>query len=78
MPLNTPSDVLSEAVSAVERQMNVYGSFTELERAQAEIARLRQELEANNIDVPDIDLDLDIAWMIQAREKTRRSLPEDT
>jgi len=58
--------------------MNVYGSFTELERAQAEIARLRQELEANNIDVPDIDLDLDIAWMIQAREKTRRSLPEDT
>lgn len=78
MPLETPSDALSEGLRAVERQMNVYASFTELERAQAEIARLRQELDANDIDVPDIDLEIDIAWMTQAREKTGTALPENT
>lgn len=78
MPGYTSDDALAESVRAVERQMDHYVSFTELERAQAEIARLRQELDENDIEVPDIDLELDIAWMTQARAKTGKALPEKT
>ncbi|HDZ51559.1 hypothetical protein LCGC14_0111370 [marine sediment metagenome] len=75
MPNDTASDVLAKSVRAVERQMNIYASFTELERAQSEIARLRQELDDNDIEVPDIDLELDIEWMTQARTKSGKALP---
>jgi hypothetical protein len=78
MPLETTSDALTEGLRAVERQMTVYGSFTELERAQAEIARLRQELDDNDIEVPDVDLDIDIDWMKQARLKAGIAMPETT
>ena len=75
MPNDTASDVLAKSVRAVERQMNIYASVTEVERAQSEIARLRQELDDNDIEVPDIDLDLDIEWMTQARIKSGKALP---
>jgi hypothetical protein len=78
MPGNTSHDALAESVRAVERQMDHYISFTELERAQAEIARLRQELNEKDIEVPDIDLDLDIEWMTQARMKSGMALPKKT
>ncbi len=78
MPIETPSDALAESIRAVERQFDTYANFTDLERAQAEIARLRQELDDNDIEVPDIDLDLDIAWMTQARLKGSTALPETT
>ncbi|MFG6573621.1 hypothetical protein ACGYLO_18840 [Sulfitobacter sp. 1A13353] len=78
MPIDTRPDALADSIRTVMKQMDVYAGFTKLERAQAEIARLRQELDDNNIEVPDIDLDVDIAWMKDARRKAGTPLPETT